>query len=213
MAGFFLFGAFAVRMNLDWPARVAAAVTCGIVIGTSVMFLQSMIGLRWSVWSLGIPAILCAVAGILGTRKFEVRSSNSEFRIRTSKFEIRNSKLAAAGIAVVILLLLYGAATGRMTSGDLLYFWGPKGTHFFDARQIDVELLRFPHYYLMHPDYPPLVPFAYAWSSIFTGGFSLWGAVMLTPLFLLIAVLVFRGYTRSNEFPLLLAGVLAVPCR
>ena len=96
-----------------------------------------------------------------------------------------------------------------------MYFWGPKAVHFFHASAIDIEFLKFPHYYLMHPDYPPLVPLAWAASSMIAGKFSYWGAVLTTPVLLVAAALTFRGFAvsrlgarKSAAFATLLLGVL-----
>lgn len=194
--GLVLFGAFATRLDLDWPARIAIAFTCGIAIGGSLMYVESLIGVKWSPWTVGLPAILCAA------------SAGWRFS-RAGRRDWRKTPFESVAVALLFLLTLYGAATARMTTGDLLYFWGPKAQHFFDAGRIDVEFLRFPHYYLMHPDYPPLLPLLSVWSSIWTGSFSYWGAVLLAPLLLLAAVLAFRGYSQSGLFAVLLAAILA----
>ena len=75
---------------------------------------------------------------------------------------------------------------------------------------------RFPHYFLMHADYPPLLPLVYTWCSIAAHRFSYWGAAFLTPLYLLATVLAFRGFAAQklgestrNAFAALLAAVLA----
>jgi hypothetical protein len=192
--GLVLFGAFATRLDLDWAARIAIAFTCGIVIGGSLMYVESLIGIAWSPWTVGLPAILCAVS--------------AGWRLSPAATGRRNPPEESVAVALLFLLTLYGAATARITTGDLLYFWGPKAQHFFNARGIDVEFLRFPHYYLMHSDYPPLLPLLSVWSSIWTGSFSYWGAVLLGPLLLLAAVVAFRGYSQSGLFAVLLAAVL-----
>ena len=191
-----LFGLPLVR-SFDWPGRVAIAWASGIVIGGTLMFVESLIGLRWTIWALLIPAVLVG----LTTRLARVDGAR----------HVRRSTLI---IAVIFILAMYGAASARMTCGDLLYFWGPKAVHFLEARSIDVEFLRFPHYYLMHPDYPPLQPLMYVWSSVFVKRFSWWGAVLLAPFFLLATVLAFRSFASQRTrtaggFAVLLAAILA----
>ena len=197
--GLILFGTFAVRLELDWPACFAVGLTCGIVIGTSLMYLQSLLGARWSGWLLASTALVFSIAALLPAGKLRGRLTKPSLPLRDA---------SAAGIAVFVALSAYGALTARMTNADLLYFWGPKAAHFLEARGIDVQFLAFPHYFLMHADYPPLLPLLYVWNSILTGGFTMEGAVLLTPIFLLAAALVLRGYSRSNHFALLLAAVL-----
>ena len=146
--------------------------------------------------------LLVAGCWLLVPRPREQRTTTSE------------QPLASLPIAAITLLTIYGVATARETCGDLLYFWGPKAHRFFSAAKIDVEFLKFPHYYLMHPDYPPLQPLVYAWSSIVTHEFSYWGATLLTPLYLLATVLAFRGFAaekirHANAYATLLAALLA----
>jgi hypothetical protein len=97
-------------------------------------------------------------------------------------------------IAALAVLLVYGTLDARMTLGDLLFFWGPKARHFYLERSIDIELLKFPHYYLMHPDYPPLLPMAWAGNAVLSGGFTWWGPLLWTAIVLVAAALVLRGY-------------------
>jgi hypothetical protein len=54
----------------------------------------------------------------------------------------------------------------------------------------------------------------YAWNSIFAHRFFYWGATLLTPLYLLAAVLAFRGFAaqkikNANAYATLLAALLA----
>ena len=184
------------------PGRLATRFATGIVIGGTVMYVESLVGIPWTRVTLGVPLLL--VAGcwlLLGRRKQQPTTNNHQL-------------LASLPIAAITLLTIYGVATARETCGDLLYFWGPKAQRFFSAAKIDVEFLKFPHYYLMHPDYPPLQPLVYAWSSIVAGKFSYWGATLLTPLYLLATVLAFRGFAsekirHANAYATLLAALLA----
>jgi hypothetical protein len=107
--------------------------------------------------------------------------------------------------------------TGRETCADLLFFWGPKGIHFAIAGAIDLNFLLYPFYFLMHPDYPPLLPLVYAWGATFAGkSFSWFGALAVTPLTLLAASLAFRGIAgraigdrNANFFTFLFVSVIS----
>ncbi|HVR37590.1 MAG TPA: hypothetical protein VMU84_00730 [Thermoanaerobaculia bacterium] len=187
-----LFGAFTWRMEsvrrMDLAARVAIAFACGVVVGGVVMFAYSVIGIPWQRWTLAIPLVLAAALW----RRDAARPAGG-----------------TPALLIFVLLTIYGVATARETTGDLLYFWGPKAQRFFLESRIDVGFLQFPHYYLMHPDYPPLQTLIYSWGAIAAHRFSWWGALYLTPVFLLASVLVFRGYSRNKGFAILLAAVLA----
>ena len=187
---------------MDRPARLSIAFACGLVILALLMFVESVAGIRWSPISLGIPLALLGAAGIVAMKRVTEHTTHPWPR------------LTAISAAFVFLIALYGAASARITIADLLYFWAPKAAHFFHARGIDVEFLRFPHYYLMHPDYPPLVPMAWASGALISGKVSYWGAVLATPLILAAAAFAFRGFAapilgrKADAFTLLLFSTL-----
>ena len=101
----------------------------------------------------------------------------------------------AAGI---VALAAYGSWSARATSADFVLFWGAKGERFALARGIAVPFLKAPEHYLMHPDYPPLLPFLYAFGSLAAGRFP-WGASLLVmPWFLAMTVSVFHGVAEKR---------------
>jgi hypothetical protein len=96
-------------------------------------------------------------------------------------------------ITAFTLLTTYGVLTARETCADLLYFWGPKAVRFAAGRGIDVAFLKAPDHFLMHPDYPPLVPLLYAWGAMLAGGFSYWGPLLLTAVLVGLTALLVPG--------------------
>jgi hypothetical protein len=119
-------------------------------------------------------------------------------------------------IALILLITIYGIATARETCGDLLYFWGPKAQAFHTAGKVDVDFLGWEHHYLMHPDYPPLLPLVYAWASTVAHRFSWWGALFTMPLLLLLTAFGLRGFAReqlgaerAGWFAMLMTALLA----
>ncbi|HUP44684.1 MAG TPA: hypothetical protein VM779_04140 [Thermoanaerobaculia bacterium] len=166
--------------SMDIAGRVSVALAVGLVVVALVMYVESALGIGWSFATLGVPLVALAAASLSA--------------VRAAVDPPRWPRGAAVAFGAVTAILLYGAGTARMTIGDLLFFWGPKSVHFFHARAIDVEFLRWPHHYLMHPDYPPLVPLVWAASAMLHGGFSYWGAVCSAPLLLAAAALAFRGF-------------------
>ena len=204
IAASLLFALFGIApASVDRAARLAIRFATGIVIGGTVMDLESLLGIPWTRIGLAMPMLLIAIWSAAAMPPL-------------SSTQKSGGVAAALQIGTITLLLIYGIATARMTCGDLLYFWAPKAQHFFFAQKIDTEFLKFPHYYLMHPDYPPLLPMVYTWCSIAAHQFSYWGAAFLTPLYLLAAVLAFRGFAaqkigerRATASATLLAAVLA----
>ena len=185
----------------DIAARVSLAFAFGLVTTGALMFVEAIAGMQWSSASIAVPGVAIGLVGVM----------------RIAQPERRIPLRSAWPIIPVAALLIYGTCSARMTIGDLLYFWGPKAQHFFHARTIDVEFLKFPHYYLMHPDYPPLLPLVSAACAIFTESFSWWGMLLWTPAALIAAALIVRSFAAetigdraATAFATLLVAVLTL---
>lgn len=174
-----LTGAWATRMKLvrrlELPARLAIAFTCGLVTTGALLAVR----LPWTRTTL----LVAMIAGALLWRRGERMQSDPRTWIVFAAFA---------------LLTCYGALTGRQTIGDLLFFWGPKAVHFYEAEKIDFAFLGTPHYFLMHSDYPPLLPLVYAAGNIAAHGMSWWGAILFSSICIIAAALAFRGMARAH---------------
>lgn len=160
---------------------VASASAVGAVILGSEMFAMTVVGVRWTLWTLlTLPAAAIAIALRRG-RSTAGRAAAA----RTGRLTpLAIALLGLAGGAVAIVA--YAAMTARATSTDLLYFWGAKGERFALAGRIDADFLGRPDHFLMHSDYPPLWPCLYAFGTMLAGRFA-WGASLATlPFFLLL---------------------------
>jgi hypothetical protein len=180
-----------VVARLDLPARLAMAFAAGMVIVVVLLYGYNFAHVPWTRVTVGFPLI---VIGCFGLRR------RAEARLHTDM---------SIPIVVFAAITVYGVATARETCGDLIYFWGPKAERFHYAGKIDADFLAFPHYFLMHPDYPPLLPLAYAWPSLVAHRFSWWGPLFLTPIALLAMAFAFRGFTRSGWHAVLLTAIAA----
>ncbi|HET9793634.1 MAG TPA: hypothetical protein VFS34_04155 [Thermoanaerobaculia bacterium] len=145
------------------------------------MLVTGVAGVRWSIPLLLAPPAAFGIASLAGGRS------------RLAPYRSRPAAAWLASAAVFLLLVAYAAATARATSPDLVLFWGAKGERFALARGIDVAFLARPANYLMHPDYPPLLPFVEAFATMFAGRFA-WGAsLFLMPWFLGITGAIFHA--------------------
>ncbi|HYM59866.1 MAG TPA: hypothetical protein VEZ11_03120 [Thermoanaerobaculia bacterium] len=188
--------------RLDTPARLSIAFSSGMVTISAAMFLASVVHLAWS---RSLFVILLALATLAAWPAISRRAG--KWRPR----------LTDAGILVIALVLAYGVFTARLTCADLLFFWGPKAAHFQAVRGIDPAFLANPNYYLMHPDYPPLLPAVYAYAATLAQRMSWWGTLLLTPLSLLAGVASFRGLAApkigeaaAGRYALALAALMAM---
>ena len=196
-------GAWAGRMRgvarLDLRARLAVFFAIGCIVATALMFVETLTGMPWDRISLGSPLFFLALAAPAGWWRRD--------GARWTRYDIATLLLMA--------LMTYAALDARATNGDLIHFWGPKSQQFHNAGTIDTDFLGFQHYYLMHPDYPPLLPLLYAWASLGSHGFVWWGTLLVTPLFLYATVEAFRGFARgavgherASQLAMLMAAVL-----
>jgi len=188
--------------KLDLPARLAVAFAGGLLLVSLLMFGCTLIGVQWSRANLGIALLACTIAGVAA-----IRGSGSG--------RGRQRWVVWLPVLTIVAILVYAAGNARITCADLIYFWGSKGVHFDQARRINAELLRYSDYYLLHPDYPPLVPLVYAWGALVARRLSWWGALLLTPLLLLATAAAFRGLARrdlgderANLYTILLTALL-----
>jgi hypothetical protein len=185
--------------RLGTDGRLAIAGAAGAVITAAVMTAMSVVGVEWSRTRLFL--LLLPLVGLgLATKGLAAAG----VRNRMTK-----PAIPAIGIMLILGITAYGLLTARETCGDLLFFWGSKGMHFFYSGSIDAGYLRDPHHYLSHADYPPLLPLLFAWSTTLSRQFSWWGALLLSGLCLTGIVAVIRAGTRDTLSALLGASVLA----
>jgi len=155
--------------------KAGYAFVAGVVFLTTAMFWASAAGFSWNPWLL-----LVLWGGGLAAGRRRVGGAT------------RNPR-ALITIGAFALLTVYGVLAARETCADLLYFWGPKAVRFAASRGIDVAFLKAPDHFLMHPDYPPLVPLLYAWGAMIAGGFNYWGPLLLTAILLGLTALLVPG--------------------
>lgn len=160
---------FVARMGR--AARWALAFATGAFVAALVMYVYAVAGVHWTRVNIALPLVVLAV---LGLRRPATADPLPQTRNRRSATGDRIL------LAVILIILTYAILDARATCGDLVYIWGPKAQAFTVARTIDTKFLAFPHYYLMHPDYPPLVPMIYSWGSIAAHHFAWWGALLLS---------------------------------
>ncbi len=195
-----LFGLATWRMEsvrrMDLAGRIAIAAAAGALVTAAVMAAMSLVHVPWNRTSVIIVFAAIAVVNIALARRGDPQP------------HARNP-IAIAGIALFVAFTVYGAISARESSGDLHYFWGPKAVRFYRAGAIDEAFLRNRDFYSMHPDYPPLVPLVYAWSSVFAHRLSWWAAVLTAPLLLAATLAVVRSSSRDDLGTLLVAATLA----
>jgi hypothetical protein len=181
-----LLGSYARRFgnvrDLPLSARIPVYFATGLFTIVAEMFLLTFLGVQWSAaWLLPLPILLSLLPPY--RRRGEAVAPQK-----------RDAVLIIAFIALAILIS--SVLAGALTSGDYVIFWGTKGQRFGQTHALDYAFTLDPNHY-MHPDYPPLVPFFYAWTMLGgDGAFDWWGGTLSAPLFLGLGVAAMWGFGR-----------------
>lgn len=172
--------------SLPATARVPVYFATGLVTLTVELWLASVFHIPWSRGLVLVVPLLAAAASYV-------------FRNTEPHLPRPHPDLFALLGFIALVLFTSAVLSGAATSFDLLLFWGPKAQRFALARGIDVAFLANPANRLMHPDYPPLVPLYYAWTSLHSARLNWWGAVLSTPLLLAGSAFVIEGFARARR--------------
>jgi hypothetical protein len=90
------------------------------------------------------------------------------------------------GVALfAVLVFTCTAVTLWTVTPDFIYHWGIKGSRFFLHRGVDYAWLAHPWNWVVHPDYPNLLPELFATSALFAGRFEPHAQMLWTVLFFL----------------------------
>lgn len=191
--------------RLDVGGRLAIAFALGGLTIAVLLFAESVAHVGWTrgrTWA----ALIAIAAGSI----WMVRRS------RAARPHRSLAPLGMTGVVIPIAITTYGVLTARETCADLLYIWAPKAIRFAAVGKVDPIFLAFPHYSLMHADYPPLLTILFSFAALLAHRFSWWGALLLTPLSLLATALAFRAIARqaigdrlADRYALVLAAILA----
>lgn len=178
---------------LPFGGAIASAAAVGAAVLCAEMLVLTIVDVRWTLWLLLVPP---AVGIALALRHGPMPRARTESRVEVRMTPVSIGLLAVACVAVATVA--YAALTARVTSSDLLLFWGAKGEHFGLTGRIDAEFLGRPDHGYLHSDYPPLWPCLYAFATMLAGRFA-WGASLGTlPFFLGLATVVVWSFGRRR---------------
>ena len=190
--------------RLDAGGRLAIAFAMGGLTIAALLFVETLVGMEWT-----RAKVYVAMIALVATQ-----SGNFVAALRRPS-ECAD-QVGAFWLALPLAITTYGVLTARETCADLLYIWAPKAIRFALVGRIDAIFLGFPHYSLMHADYPPLLTLLFSFATLVAHRFSWWGALLLTPISLLATALAFRaiaseaiGDRLANRYALVLGALLA----
>jgi hypothetical protein len=205
-----LLGSYARRFGnvraLPLAARIPVYFATGLFTIVAEMFVLSAFGVRWSAALLvPLPLVLAIAAGyrlpVASGVSPEGKAPGHRSPVTGNAF-LTGHRSPVTGNAFLIptaaalLILLSAVLAGALTSGDYVIFWGTKGQRFGQTHMLDYAFTLDPNHY-MHPDYPPLVPFFYAWTMLGgDGAFDWWGGILSAPMFLGLGAAAMWGFGR-----------------
>lgn len=175
-----------------WTVRFMA----GALLLHLLLTVYDLVGLRWNRWTLLVPLVLLAA---LGLRR----------RMETDRLPSDLGWGDGAALFALATFTLFAPTLWTMTP-DFVYHWGIKGEHFFLAGHVDYEWLAKPWNWVIHPDYPNLVPELFAGSAILSGRFDAPAQMLWSALVLALLLAASRTALRDASRPALQIGIAAV---
>jgi hypothetical protein len=162
----------------------------GAVVFHLVLTALDFAGVPWS------PLLLAALgAGVYGLAwRFLPRTSRSSMSSMSSEGGWGDG-LALFALAAATLLGL----TAWLASPDFVFHWGIKGARFHLTRGVDYAYLARSWNWVIHPDYPNLLPETFAVTALLAGGFDVPAMMLETAvLFALQLAVVREGLRRGG---------------
>lgn len=168
--------------GLRWTVRFMA----GAVMFHLLLTAYDFAGIRWSRVALVLP--LAVLAG-LGKR-----SPRSSAEAGTFGWGEGAAAFALASFAVL-------ATTLWIATPDFIYHWGIKGERFFLARGVDYAWLAREWNWVIHPDYPNLLPELFAGTALLAGSFEAPAQMLWSVLFFALILVSGREALRQTDTP------------
>lgn len=167
--------------------RAAVYVMAGAVVLHLTLTLLDFAGVPWS------PLLLAALGGIL----YLLAGRLLPRRPRDARLSWQpgwGDGLALFALAASTLVAL----TAWTTSPDFVFHWGLKGRRFFFARGVDYAWLGRGWNWIVHPDYPNLLPETFAVTALIPGRFEVPAMMLATAVFLALMLAATREALRQG---------------
>jgi Dolichyl-phosphate-mannose-protein mannosyltransferase len=173
---------------LGWRGvfQLGAAWPLGTALLAWWMWLLDIVGLPWSVWSVGLP--LLGGAGFLGWYMWR-HHGQMPLCLELPRLRLHWSLLGWALVALLTGCVLVQAVLLPLTDRDSWTIWGLKSQAFFLDGSIEPVLSIYRGVDAHHASYPPAQPLAQTWLYLMMGGLSERLAKAIFPLWYLAGVL------------------------
>ncbi|HVT17728.1 MAG TPA: hypothetical protein VHQ90_16310 [Thermoanaerobaculia bacterium] len=155
--------------------RVVAATLAGTLVFHLLLTLLDLVGIAWRPVVLAAAlALVCGACGLAhaaASRRRPPRAGSTDGNGAGGPGRRRlgwGDAVALAGVLVFALL----AWKLWIVTPDFVYHWGLKGHRFFLAQGVDYTYLARGWNWVIHPDYPNLLPELYAATALLGGSFA-----------------------------------------
>ena len=173
-------------------ARFVVAAAVGVFAITTTMALFTLAGWKWR-----LPLLVAAALGECLLLRLALPSATPAPPPPPAPQRAGfRERLALAAILASLLAAAASTYASSSTSTDLLLFWGPKASAFAAARGMDAEYLADLLHRYQHASYPPLVPNAWAFSTLAAGSLPWAGPIATFPILLALLAAALPGLLR-----------------
>jgi hypothetical protein len=173
-----------------------AAIGLSFLYATGIIYFVelalALVGVRWNVWNVSIPALVIAIALVVLTKP----------RFRWPRLAV----VDALTFLTIVAYTLY-ATVARVWEWDFWAIWGLKARVFLEAHTIDWRFLESRWNDFIHPDYPLLLPLNYVYTSLLSGGWNDRWLGLVTVAFAVAFLLIVRDLVARETTPLIASTI------
>ncbi len=187
MSAFFLAVFLALAGRVLPVSRWTVRFMAGAVIFHLLLTAYDFAGIRWGWWVVALP--LMVLAGLGGRR-----TARTPGTARTPDWGDGAALFAFSAFAAF-------APTLWTATPDFIFHWGLKGQRFFLARGIDYDWLAKGWNWVIHPDYPNLLPELFAGTALLDGRFEASPQMLWSVIFFALILVSGREALRQTETP------------
>jgi hypothetical protein len=186
---------------------LAVAAVAGALVLHVALIVAGALGQRWTAMWVVAPLLAAGAAGALLWRLVQpphrspLEDGSDTAATHLPGLEGDRGQLAWGDVLAGLAVAIFGALawTRWIALSDFVYHWGIKGHRFFLVGGVDYGYLAKPWNWVLHPDYPNLLPEIFAATAILAGGWSEPPMLLSSALVLGLMVLAARAALASGE--------------
>ena len=197
LAGLFVFCVPQIR-RLGVPATICASFFAGNVVMVVWALLLTTFEVPWTPLTLLGSLLLTQCLWLAIRWRRNGPNHTQQQPVPGQDHDWKALALPGVLIALALAHLALASLTSRASSSDYFYFWGTKGVRFALEEGLDWQWLRAPENMHAHSNYPPLVPFVYAWGAIVSGRHSWQLGMVIGTLYIALTIPLIQSLLRRH---------------